>query len=623
MIGWIPACGADLGVLATTPFWGAVAVCFFVAVGTVAMLISRLESRLLQRLQVQTQGVSNGMKRTHGWNVASSVGDLAPFTSIIIQVSQTNAPSCPVFVASAEATLGSSPAPTLVQGQDAAEVINQALAKVYPAEMNGQIGSVRLLPGTYPLSSPLLVTRGDMTLSGSTGVKLVRAAAPAKSLHADRQIGLDLGPLISVAASDVVIRDLQLDGAVPGTGPPKMGNGASAGIVIAGALRNVVVENVSVCNVSATAISAVINSSNAPAGGLQSGIVVRGCTIDRCGMGGISLAKRSSDSTPAESSPEPDDHHQTPNVVDSTGHLVWGNRISRTGSHAVCLTGVSCSQVIANQMQHVSLYNEPGVFGHGIAVDGNCGNDPVREVIISANIIDTVHSPANKQVATCTGIEIADGITGAICTSNHVSKVAMGYGVYFGGGIAPSSHGVIASNVVAAAGSYGVWVNARGSNSSSKFPHGSAGPSTGCSVVGNCLQDNAPAGLRSDNVCDETIVGNVISNSDGAAGLMLLGGNRRVAIVANTVGGQQLPTRAQWGILVQQNAPSTDTEHSYVPSSGSGLIDVGIRSNVCPDSNAHTGHGLHFAGTAVPHHDDTRVYSSATGDVVEVSGNLH
>ena len=68
-------------------------------------------------------------------------------------------------------------------------------------------------------------------------------------------------------------------------------------------------------------------------------------------------------------------------AVRSMGHQVFGNRISRTGSHAVCLTGVSCSQVVANQMQHVSLYNQVGTFGHGIAVDGNCGNDPVRTLI--------------------------------------------------------------------------------------------------------------------------------------------------------------------------------------------------------------------------------------------------
>ena len=41
-------------------------------------------------------------------------------------------------------------------------------------------------------------------------------------------------------------------------------------------------------------------------------------------------------------------------------------------------------------------------------------------------------------------------------------------------------------------------------------------------VVGNCLRDNAPAGVRCDNVSDETVVGNVVSNSDGAAGLMLV-----------------------------------------------------------------------------------------------------
>ena len=48
----------------------------------------------------------------------------------------------------------------------------------------------------------------------------------------------------------------------------------------------------------------------------------------------------------------------------------------------------------------------------------------------------------------------------------------------FGGGIAPSSHGVIANNAIEGANGYGVWVNARGQHSA-KFPDGSAGPTIG------------------------------------------------------------------------------------------------------------------------------------------------
>ena len=48
----------------------------------------------------------------------------------------------------------------------------------------------------------------------------------------------------------------------------------------------------------------------------------------------------------------------------------------------------------------------------------------------------------------------------------------------FGGGIAPSSHGVIANNAIEGANGYGVWVNARGQHSA-KFPDGSAGPTVG------------------------------------------------------------------------------------------------------------------------------------------------
>ena len=619
--------GGYLLQVVASPMWlAAVLICCITAVG-VKVLIDRVESRLVHRFQLES-----GKSYMYRYNDPAAravatptdsagnmigVRDQAPVASVIVQVSQTDAGS-PVFVASAEAPLGSGPQPTLAQGYDAAEVINQVLGKVYPAKTNGQIGSVRLLPGVYPLVTPLVVSRGDLTLSGSTGVVLVRAQPPSFQAKAGEGAMMNTGPLISVAASNVVIRDVQLDGAVPGTGSPKMGDGASGGVVISGALSNVLVENVGVRNVSTTAISAVINDTNAPTGGVQSGIVVRGCVIDRCGMGGVSLAKRGKRSLNHSS-----DIVTGAIVVRSDGHQVFGNRISRTGSHAVCLTGVSHSQVVANQIQHVSLYNEVGVFGHGIAVDGNCGNDPVETVVISANIIDTVHLPASKRNATCTGIEIADGISGAICTSNHVSNVALGYGVYFGGGLAPSSNGVISSNVVIGCNGYGVWVNARGQQPSTKFPHSSSDPSAGCVVVGNCLQGNAPAGLRSDNVNDQTIVGNVISNSDGAAGLMLLGGNRRVTVVANTVAGQLVPSKTRSGLLIQPSAPSSDATHSYSPSSGSGLIDILVRGNVSPDDQSLTGHGLNFAGTETPRNDHSRSYSSAAGDMVVVGANVH
>ena len=605
--------------------------------------IDRLEAKLNSIHGTTTGAAQSGDRGTH----QPRVGDLAPTTSVIVQVSHTS--TGPQFVASAENSLGTGPQPALAQGPNAAEVINQVLSKVFPAEMNGQIGSVRLLPGMYPVSAPLIIARSDLTLCGSTGVKLVRAGPASKQARGST------GPLVKIAASNVVVRDLQLDGAVPGTGSPKTGAGASCGVTIEGTVQNVVVSNVSVSNVSATAISAVINASLAPTGGAQNGIVVKGCVIDRCGMGGISLAKRGGGPTAVPSEPVSSEsasnghcaaaHVGSPTIA-SAGHLVFGNRISRTGSHAVCLTGVSSSQVIANQISHVSLYNEVGVFGHGVAVDGNCGNDAVETVIVTANIIDTVHQPANKRNATCTGIELADGINGAICTSNRVRQVALGYGIYFGGGIAPSSCGVIASNAVEGAEGYGVWLNARGHHSPPKFPNGSSGPTVGCSLVGNCLRDNGPAGVRSDNVSDATIVGNSVSNSDGAAGMMLLGGNRRVAVVANTLGWPQSSSpsaaasiagagagaekdhsrsisKSQSGVLIQPQAPNNDAAHSYLPSAGAGLVDLCVRSNVAPDSDTVSGQGLKIAGSETTAKDQSRVYTPSAGDSVAVGANLH
>ena len=269
-----------------------------------------------------------------------------------------------MYVASGEAGQGGSS--HVAQGPDAAKAINSALAKA-------SVGCVRLLPGVYPLTEPLVIQHYHLTLCGSTGVTLLAATTTA--------------PLIRIAASHMAVRDVMINGAVPGTGSPKTGGGAACGVSIEGAVACVLVDNVVVSNVSGSAISAVINVANAPKGGSQTGITVRGCVIDRCGMGGIGLAKRAGPvGIPSL-------------AIYSSGHLVIGNRISRTGSHAIYLTGTSSSQVIANHLTHVSLYNVLGVFGHGIAIDGNCGNDPVETVIITSNIIDTVHTPANKMNA--------------------------------------------------------------------------------------------------------------------------------------------------------------------------------------------------------------------------------
>eukprot|EP01052_Picozoa_sp_SAG31_P008108 SAG31_NODE_401_length_16206_cov_10.920780_7_plen_296_part_00 len=198
------------------------------------------------------------------------------------------------------------------------------------------------------------------------------------------------------------------------------------------------------------------------------------------------------------------------------------------------------------------------------------------------NIVDTVHMPASKMNACCTGIEIADAINGAIVSSNRVRKVARGYGCYFGGGIAPSSHGVISNNAIEGAAGYGIWINSRGGHASTKFPNGNSGPTVNTVVVGNCLRANAPAGIRfvacssglsrlsyvvmtrdlnfsemfliirCDNASDEAIVGNTVSDTNGAAGLLLVGGNHSAAVVGNVAGcnGAQPPT-ALHGVLVR------------------------------------------------------------------------
>ena len=177
----------------------------------------------------------------------------------------------------------------------------------------------------------------------------------------------------------------------------------------------------------------------------------------------------------------------------------------------------------------------------------------------------------------------------------------------------------------------------------------------GCTVVGNSLLDNAPAGVRSDNASDETLVGNSIVNSDGAAGVLMVGGNHRAAVVGNTISGgvidhahPKTAAKAMYGVLVQSAAPPSDDTHTcvtlssfflylaapfltgqlqmrgrYVPSTGVGLVDVCVRANVSPDGAVATKNGgVHVAGSRTQTPDDSAVFAPEHGDNVAVGDNL-
>lgn len=79
------------------------------------------------------------------------------------------------------------------------------------------------------------------------------------------------------------------------------------------------------------------------------------------------------------------------------GHRLEGIIIHGTWGHAICLSGASRCEVLNSTISDVNINRPAGddcVFGHGIAVDGNAGLNPVQGVIVRGNRVSGVHGIA-------------------------------------------------------------------------------------------------------------------------------------------------------------------------------------------------------------------------------------
>eukprot|EP01047_Picozoa_sp_COSAG01_P047372 COSAG01_NODE_4519_length_4959_cov_35.814815_1_plen_370_part_00 len=146
--------------------------------------------------------------------------------------------------------------------------------------------------------------------------------------------------------------------------------------------------------------------------------------------------------------------------------------IKGTWGHAICISGATQCQVLNSTISDVNI-NRPAkddcVFGHGIAVDGNAGLNPVKGLIVSGNHVSGVHGiahpncsadPCSKHVGCETagfryrfevsaaaarlvsfglalnrirytqGIEVGDSIVEAVISHNTIRRIPFGYGIY-------------------------------------------------------------------------------------------------------------------------------------------------------------------------------------------------
>lgn len=112
------------------------------------------------------------------------------------------------------------------------------------------------------------------------------------------------------------------------------------------------------------------------AGVVQSGGRVTRCNITSFGFG-ITAYSRNNGST--------------------AGHTLLEVSITGTWGHAVCVSGATQCKVLNSTIKDVNV-NRPleddCVFGHGIAVDGNAGLNPVEGLVVSGNRVSGVYGIA-------------------------------------------------------------------------------------------------------------------------------------------------------------------------------------------------------------------------------------
>jgi parallel beta-helix repeat protein len=222
----------------------------------------------------------------------------------------------------------------------------------------------------------------------------------------------------------------------------------------------------------------------------------------------------------------------------TSGHHISGLHIDGTWGHAICLSGVTDCTVTGSTILHVNR-NRPEaddcVFGHGIAVDGNAGLNPVRGLVVADNVVDDVMGISRPNCsAACSvhvncetagfryrfeGIEVGDSVYGARITNNTVRRVHFGYGIYFGGGNTASDNAVIVNNTIDSCADFGIHVDSRGHARTGHAP--GATRTRNVTIVGNTVRDSSPGGLVLNNLEGVTVRGNTFENSGDLAGLGL------------------------------------------------------------------------------------------------------
>jgi len=183
--------------------------------------------------------------------------------------------------------------------------------------------------------------------------------------------------------------------------------------------------------------------------------------------------------------------------------LIEDNFVCRTRFHGIIVSrGGSRCRIADNTVVEAGYYlKETSDFAHGIAVDGSGVVHGTGNVIIG-NVI------SNSAMA---GIEVADFQDNCAIIQNKVFVTGRKhYGIYFGGGLTPSTNALIATNLVQDAAGSGIRVDSPLS--------GEKGITSQVTITGNTIRDSTGSGILIGLATKVSVIGNVCQDNAKSSG---------------------------------------------------------------------------------------------------------
>jgi parallel beta-helix repeat protein len=256
----------------------------------------------------------------------------------------------------------------------------------------------------------------------------------------------------------------------------------------------------------------------------------------------------------------------------ATDTVISENYVYRTRHHGIILShGGSNCQIANNKIVEAGYFRQDeNDFCHGIAVDA-WGIEPYgRNNVITGNIIIDPYMA---------GIEVADIQDYCVISNNIVDNPKNSYGIYFGGGMAPSYNATIVGNIVKNAADSGIRVGS---------PYGKEKVTANVTIGNNFVSDSRGHGIQIDTVGNVNISSNICLNNN-TNGIYIAGENAELnAYRINVIGNQCYDDRSEklqrYGLYLK-NARDVMAIGNFLSQNKLGDIHKENVSNYLQDNN--------------------------------------